>query len=388
MRWQDLAGWLSGLLTLFGASVAAALSPGEVVVDYDRSRIVDTWRGGLLAEFHLTDAVPYAVGVAAAPDHLVLRFEGVVVPDGAPQATDRARRAGPPAVVPRGLATELRVPLEAPMLLSSAEITWAPEGPRLRLLMAPAEIDAFAAEAARWQAWHSRLEPPTIAVATPGPLHVMLDPGHGGIDPGAQHGGVRESDLVLTMAETLAARLRAEGARVSLTRTDDSFVSLPERVARANRAGADVFISLHADAVQVGSASGASVHTLPERAMAAADRFLLHELGTAAMASDPPADAATTRALMQVARRHSAAAAEALADELVRSLEAEGLPLYKRPRKRSNFVVLRAADMPSVLVELGFLSEPADRDRLVDPAWRAQMADALVAGLMTWAALR
>lgn len=373
------------LCLLLGLAGAAAALPGRgPVVDWDRSHLRDTWRGGLLLEFALSDPAPFALGMASGPDRLEVRLGHGLEGRGTPQSADRARRAG----APRLDGAVLQVPLGRPMVLAEASMDRTGDRAMLRILLVPADRDTFARAVRRW----ADRPPPAVApVATPpadGPLRVMIDPGHGGIDPGAEHGGYREADLVLAFARTLADALRARGAEPLLTREADRFVPLPERVARANRAGADVFVSLHADALRAGTATGASVHVLPEGAATAADRFLLERLGFDALAGAVPRDDTATRALMGLSRQQTAALSQRLAETLLDAMRAEAIALYKTPLKRSNFVVLRAADMPSVLVELGFLSEAADRARLIDPAWRARMAAAVADGLTAWAALR
>ncbi|WP_138465486.1 N-acetylmuramoyl-L-alanine amidase [Poseidonocella sp. HB161398] len=370
---------LPALALLLWPSLALAL-PGEApVVDLEKSKIRADWfGGGLSVDLAMSEAVPYAVGVTSDPARLVVRFQSVVDVAGAP-------RKGPqPVLVPRGLTTELQLPLEHPQILDSAVIAW-PEagGARLKLRLEKADEATFGRLAALWK------EPPAPVMperpAAGYKLHVMLDPGHGGQDPGAQYEGIREADVVLRLARELQAALEDEGMEVSLTREDDRFVPLSERVARAVRAGADVFVSLHADAVPEGHASGASVHSLPEGASGSGDRFLLNRLGGEALASDAGSvDDATLRVLMELAREQSLEASDALAADLVGEMGSAGIALYKTPQKHSNFVVLRAADVPSVLVELGYLSEPEDRARLVDPAWRSQMAGALARGIRDW----
>jgi N-acetylmuramoyl-L-alanine amidase len=195
-------------------------------------------------------------------------------------------------------------------------------------------------------------------------LRIVLDPGHGGIDPGAVRGDVTEADLVLRFARELAEALGRTGrADVVLTRQADVFVPLPTRVTLARAAGADAFVSIHADAL-------AEQHDR-------ADLLQGIDLSTS--------DDVVAGVLMDLARVETAPRAEELADTLVESLRAEGIRLHSRPRGEAGFNVLRAADIPSVLVELGFMSDAGDLENLRDPAWRAAMQAALVEGLLTWA---
>ncbi|MBE3637046.1 N-acetylmuramoyl-L-alanine amidase family protein [Mangrovicoccus algicola] len=371
---------VAALVLALVPGLAAALPNEAPVLDLAQSKIRGDWFGaGVSLDLALSEAVPYAVGVLADPPRLVVRFQSVLETSGQP------RRGPEPVLVPNGLSTELQLPLDGPALLASASIDWQDDGSaRLRLRLDGAGRDGFATAAARWKP-----APAMTVPERPAPgyrLHVMLDPGHGGQDPGADYDGIREADVVLSLARELRRDLEADGFEVSLTREDDSFVPLSERVARTVAAGADLFVSLHADAVLIGHATGASVHSLSPESGGSGDRFLLNRLGGAALAStDGDVDDATMKVLMELAREQSLEAGEALAADLVQAMGDAGMPLYKTPRKLSNFVVLRAADVPSVLVELGYLSEPQDRARLVDPQFRADMAAALAEGITRWA---
>ncbi|MFW5641507.1 MAG: N-acetylmuramoyl-L-alanine amidase family protein, partial [Roseicyclus sp.] len=214
-------------------------------------------------------------------------------------------------------------------------------------------------------------------------------PGHGGVDPGAVRGGVTEADLVLQFARELAEALGRTGrAEAVLTRQADVFVPLPARVTRARAAGADAFVSLHADALADGRARGATVYTLADRASDAASAALAEQHDRADLLQGidlSSSDDVVAGVLMDLARAETAPRAEALADALVESLGAGGLRLHSRPRGEAGFTVLRAADIPSVLVEIGFMSDPSDLANLQDPVWRAAMQAALVEGILTWA---
>jgi N-acetylmuramoyl-L-alanine amidase len=217
----------------------------------------------------------------------------------------------------------------------------------------------------------------------------VLDPGHGGVDPGAVRGEVTEADLVLTFARELAEALQRTGrAEVTLTRQSDVFVPLPTRVTLARAAGADAFVSLHADALADGRARGATVYTLSERASDAASAALAeqHDRADLLRGIDLSAsDDEVAGILMDLARTETAPRAGALAESLVAGIRAEGLRLHPRPRAEAGFTVLRAADIPSVLVEIGFMSDPTDLANLQDPDWRAAMQAALARGILDWA---
>jgi N-acetylmuramoyl-L-alanine amidase len=219
---------------------------------------------------------------------------------------------------------------------------------------------------------------------------VVLDPGHGGIDPGAERDGHTEADLMLTFARVLKEEfLRQGGALVVLTRDEDGFVPLETRISIARAAGAHVFLSLHADALAEGQASGATLYTLSDEASdkAAAKLAERHDRDDLLAGVDlTDQDDLVAQVLMDMARTETAPRIDRLAGALEGAIKAEGLPMHRRPRQAGGFSVLKSPDIPSVLIELGFLSSSRDMRRLTDPEWRARMARAIRAGVMAWAA--
>ena len=220
------------------------------------------------------------------------------------------------------------------------------------------------------------------------PLVVALDPGHGGIDPGAQRGSTTEATLMLRFARELAEVLRRGGHEVVLTRESDEFVGLRGRTSIARAAGADLLISLHADAIADGEAEGATVYTLSTgegEALAAeiAQRHGRDDL-LLGIALEEQGDE-IARILVELARAETAPRSAKLADALVAGLGQAGVRLHKRPRLGGRFTVLKAPDIPSVLLELGFMSDPQDLANLTSPDWRARMATAVARGIAAWA---
>jgi N-acetylmuramoyl-L-alanine amidase len=265
-------------------------------------------------------------------------------------------------------------------------------------LAAPAAVDVEA----RADGFILRLEPVPAAtfaasagwpegaradrLQTPPPL-VVVDPGHGGRDPGAVVGGLREKDITLDAALNLAPRLEAAGFRVSLTRTDDRFVSLADRVLYARRNGAMALLSLHADTVATGDASGASVYLLA----AGASDAQTAGLAEAANATDHAAPgwvagegSDVAAMLAALASRETQQHARALGLSLMGALTGTVPVLGGNPLRSAAFRVLKAPDVPSALVELGFLSNAEDRRRLADPAWQQLALSALTRGLVDW----
>lgn len=297
-----------------------------------------------------------------------------------------------PPVAATGLVARLRhglaapgrarlvIDLAGPALVASVE----PSAAGLTLRLEPVSDAAFAAAASAAAGAALRPDGPRRAAPV-----VAIDPGHGGHDPGAIVGGIMEKDVVLAVALDLAEALREAGLRVVLTREDDRFLPLDARVAVARSAGAALLLSLHADTVTDGEAlaSGASVYLPAARATdALAERLAAQE--NAAGASGPgilPAEGSDVALLLSdLARRRTAVEGRRLGPALVEALAAEVPVLASRPLRAAAFRVLAAPDVPSALVELGFLSHPEDRKRLVDPAWQAAAVRALAAGVLRW----
>lgn len=220
----------------------------------------------------------------------------------------------------------------------------------------------------------------------PRPL-IVLDPGHGGIDNGTQApSGENEKALVLGFALSLRDKIEKLGKyRVVMTRTDDVFVPLAERVRLARQRQASLFISIHADALGRGDgdAQGATVYTLSETASdAEADRLAEAEnkadvIGGVDLSSEP-GDVADI--LIDLAQRETKTFSNHFARNLVSEIKAVAR-MHKSPLKSAGFRVLRAADVPSVLLELGYVSNRQDLKQLTSEAWRLRTADAVVAAV-------
>lgn len=210
---------------------------------------------------------------------------------------------------------------------------------------------------------------------------VMIDPGHGGFDYGARSPGFDEKALVLGLALALRDRLLEDGGvRVALTRSDDSFVALDERYEAARRLGADLFLSIHADSIAGGGeAEGASVYTLSDRASsAAAQRFARRENAADTVngqALSGQSDVVSA-ILVDLSQRRTQARSEGLAELIER--EGRGiLRFHPQARRSAALEVLRAPDVPSVLFESGFISNPREAARLTSATGRADFARAM-----------
>ncbi len=373
-------------------------------VDPGASFLRDAAGGGVALELALGQAVPWRLRLLADPPRLVADFAEV---DFAPLgladpavALGRARgvvavRAGPLRPGWSRLVLELAGPQR--VALAGMRVDEASGTARLDLRLQPVSEAEFATLASPAEAAlddrlsGSAAAPPARRPRDPGaPLVVVLDPGHGGIDPGAERDGLREADLMLTFARELReALIRAGGFEVMLTRDADVFVSLEGRVRIARAAGADVFLSLHADALPDGGASGATVYVLADEATDAAAAALAerHDRADLLAGVDLTAqDDLIAEVLIALARTETAPRIDALADHMVTGIREAVGRMHRRPRQAAGFSVLKAPDIPSLLIELGFMSSPQDLAKLQDADWRARMAEGIVAGLQAWAA--
>lgn len=211
---------------------------------------------------------------------------------------------------------------------------------------------------------------------------IVIDPGHGGVDPGAVGPrGTSEKSVVLKFAKTLQGSLQATGRYVVLlTRNKDTFVSLRDRVRFARQRNADLFISVHADSISRGNARGSTVYTLSERASdREAAELAAKENRTDIIAgvdlgeeSDEVADI-----LIDLAQRETNNHSVQFAKKLVKELP-KATKMTRRPHRFAGFRVLKAPDLPSVLLELGYISSRHDEKLLRSNRWRSKMAKAVV----------
>ncbi len=347
----------------------------------------------------LSQAAPFRVRMLATPPRLVLDVNTLDWTE-APLGTEMPR--GVSAVrmghLPDGWA-RMVVDLNAPLALRQSEQRVDPETGQavIQLDLRRVTLEEFEQRAGDETAFAARTSPallnpdaatlPRTPDAKRKPL-VMLDPGHGGIDPGAERGGVREADIVLDFARELREVLLRRGVfDVGMTRNADVFVSLDGRIRAARAAGADLFLSLHADTVPEGIASGTVIYLLGDEASDDSAAYLAERHDRADMLAGVDLSRNTddiARVLMSVAWQDTAPRASALAEALIGGMAEAGLRLHRRPVQSGAFTVLRAVDMPSALIELGFMSSPRDLANLQDPVWRQRMAEAIADGLEQW----
>ncbi len=213
------------------------------------------------------------------------------------------------------------------------------------------------------------------------PFTVIVDAGHGGKDPGALRGSLREKDLTLAAAKMLREILRKRKYKVVLTRETDVYIPLRKRVEISVQAEGDLFVSLHADAVNRPGPRGLSAYTLSDKA---SDR-LAETLARDADAVDAVLDVANLQtydrqvqsAMMDLTRTGARNLSAQFAESLVASLGERGIRLLQRPHRQANFAVLRGFHIPSVLIEMGFVSNAKDAKLLASPKYRRQLMTAI-----------
>lgn len=344
------------------------------------------------------DLVVSNIGARQAPSGLEARFtlDTLVEPHIFLLPAPRARLVVdlPPAHIagPDGMSTQGQLPMALPgvqMRFARHEpkttrlvydlprdaklgpVTRALDGGGLQYVISLILEPKAAGEALPPQVGRQAPDAPLKAARRDAPL-IVLDAGHGGHDPGANGAaGEREKEVTLAAAQELSAMLQARGYRVRLTRSDDSFVSLDQRVERARAWGADLFLSLHADAAQRPSVAGASVYTLSARGGDRTRR--LREAkdwvqgGESAQISD---------ILFDLTHHASVDRSKTFSAVLQQHLQGT-IPLLRNSQRGAEFYVLLAPDVPAVLLEMGFITNPEDAMRLSSAKNRAPMLRAV-----------
>lgn len=214
---------------------------------------------------------------------------------------------------------------------------------------------------------------------------IVLDPGHGGLDPGAiSRKGLKEKDVVFAFSQTLMAKLKATGRyKVVLTRTIDTYVALRDRVSFARKHGADLFLSIHADSLPgrySTKISGATVYTLSEKASDDEAKALAAKENLSDVIAGvelPDTEDKVTSILIDLALRETKNLSITFADITLANLKGK-TPLMQKAHRFAGFRVLKAPDVPSVLLELGYMSNPADTAKLTSVKWRRKIAGAIV----------
>lgn len=384
--------WLCSTL-----SAQAQEFSGLARLNAEGSAIVDARKGGVQIDLGLSQGVPWRVFTLDEPRRLVIDFREVDWSSADTAELLQSKRID--AIRVGGFRpgwSRLVADLASPMSVGSAEmrIDETTGNAHLQLKLIATDQDAFAQSSGtpkdpRWD-----LPAPAAVAATNSekpdwaPTVVVLDPGHGGVDPGAERGHVQEKELMLTLSREIRDTLRrAGGFEVVLTRDEDSFVSLEGRVAKAHEVEADIFISLHADILKQGQASGATVYTLSKDASDAASQYLAERHDRSALLAGidlSGTDDVIANVLLDLVRQETTPRTERLAQAMVLGMQGTLGELNSKPYRRAGFSVLKAADIPSVLIEVGFMSSDRDLQNLKDPAWRQRLAEGVRDGLQAW----
>jgi N-acetylmuramoyl-L-alanine amidase len=386
---------LLAALSAFALPVSAQDLTALARVDPGPSKISDGWFGGTTLELHLSQGVPFRVFLLDDPARLVVDFReadwtGVKTSDLLAEPGNISDlRFGPFQPGWSRLVADLAEPMLPREIGMPVDVGSG---------MATLEISLKAVDAAEFAAAAGAPVDPawTLALAAPpkpaAPLGndrflVVLDPGHGGVDPGAQRDGVSEKDLMLSFAQALRDTLVRDGIDVLMTRETDMFVALETRVAIAHQAQGNLFISLHADILEQGGAKGATVYTLSDDASDTATEHLAarHNRSDIIAGADlTGSDDQVAGILLDLARQETEPRSVAAARTLVEGMKAAGGPMNRRPLRNAGFSVLKSADIPSVLIEVGFLSSERDLNNLRDPVWRAVMVSGIADAIRNW----
>jgi N-acetylmuramoyl-L-alanine amidase len=223
----------------------------------------------------------------------------------------------------------------------------------------------------------------TRAPTHSGPRIIVIDPGHGGKDPGAQGKASHEKEVTLAAAKALKARLERTGRyKVVLTRSTDVYIPLESRVQIARRADADLFISLHADSGPTTLTRGASVYTLSERGESRVTKVLRKDDWLMPV-SLPGADRTVSEIILDLTQRSTRNRSAVFAEMLLEHISDE-TTLLRRSHRDGNLMVLLAPDVPAVLLEMGFINNPEDERSLTDAAKRSRLMNAVGDAVDAW----
>lgn len=256
---------------------------------------------------------------------------------------------------------------------------------RVALRLKPASDEAFVAAPV------ATIAPPRSGKTEEAkPFIVVLDPGHGGIDKGATgEKGTEEKTVNLAFGMALRDALaKFPGVKVLMTREDDTFIPLNERAAIARRAGANLMVSLHADSIRYKDLRGATVYTLSEKASDSLSRELADVENSADRFAGPEWDQDAPEIhdiLVDLVRRETEGLSEHFAVQLVADLRNGEIRLINNPKRSAGFRVLRAPDVPSILLEMGYLSNPEDEQDLKSAEWQKRLAGILARSIAEFA---
>jgi len=381
-----------GLVIAQQAAIDAKILDARIASAPERSRIV----------FDLSAEVGYSTFPIDQPDRLVVEFSVSDVADAAPTNIEGSGLLSKMSLgmIDDGLARAV-IFLNEPVQVADIQIV-AAEGEqpaRLVIELAPGTRDVFDAAVEAIKAQNQQVAVQIEAEpATPDPTVsqepqvagevrplILIDPGHGGIDMGAKGvTGEYEKDVVLQVAKRLQAELVAlDRFDVALTRDGDSFLTLNERVQLARNNQANLFISLHADSFDQPLVRGGSVYTRDEKATDVLDKVLAeneNQSDLVAGFSPPKVDNGVVDILVDLMRRETRRQSYVAAQQIVRQMSGR-VTMRPHPLRQADFFVLQAPEVPSVLIELGFLSNEDDLRNLSQAEWQQKAALTLARGI-------
>lgn len=377
------------MFALLAGGVHGAPKGGNALVDISKSRLQERSYGVSL-QLALSQAVPYRIFSLDQPNRIVFEFFEARWPVGTAKMfqTDRwisSVEAGQTSAGRSLLVLTLKEPMD--ITLSDLRIERQSGEAILYASLEPVTAEVFATRVL------GRDDAKVVATVTEGAFEknrpvIVLDPGHGGRDLGATEGGAIESELMLTLALEIADELRrTEIFDVVLTRQSNEFVPLETRVAIAHQAYGDVFISLHADKVTQGRARGTTVYTLDEAAAQSASELITerHRQDEMIGGTDlTDQEDSIVHTLLEIARRDTLPRSRALAQFVLAGILKDTRQMNSNPLRTGGFSVLKSADIPSILIEAGFMSTPEDLENLLNPAWRKNFARGVTNGLLSW----
>ncbi len=364
-------------------------------------RLTSTADGARL-ELELSGKTRHQLFKLAHPDRIVVDFadtgvlSGLRIPRGFGAVS--AIRVGPQPTHGLRLALDLSAPLDARAVWAHSEA-----GPGYRLTLelrgrSPGRVQANAKPGANATASTASVDvgappidrrPAHAPIDTGRDVIIAIDAGHGGEDPGAiGRGGTREKDVVLAIARTLAEVIdREPGMHAVLTRDGDYFIALRERIRRARAAKADLFVSIHADSVLDREVAGASVYVLSEKgASNEAARWLAERENAADLKGGiklDDKDNVLASVLLDLSQTASIGSSAEAAAQVLAAIERVGD--VRKPRvQQAGFVVLKSPDIPSMLVETAYISNPSEERRLASDAHQQQLATAIFEGVRAY----
>ena len=364
-------------------------------IDLGASSLVKSgraWWGNPPLELRLalTRAVPYRTYIVGDPARLIVDLKGVDF--GLAKPTDLFGSELVPGIRwgrHRSGWSRAVIELPGPYQIDTVVLRTTTPQPQMAISLKPVSEAEFSPPPSATAALRDLPNPAEVPVLPPDEdLTIVLDPGHGGFDPGAQADGQTEAELVLNFALELKEALSQRGVNVVMTRDDDSFVRLESRMTTARTARADLFVSLHADALPQGQAAGATVYVWNRSQDRRASEQLIqrHDRDDLVGGIDLLGqDDDLAAALMAFARTDTQSRSENFARWLTSRMALMGIDLHGRPVQGAVFSVLKSPDIPSVLLELGFISDESDRANLNDPLWRARMIEVLCEAVVGWA---